>query len=453
MTAETTPHTDAAILDRLTGLIDQATSAGADAADAILVDSTSLSMARRLGQPESVERSESTDLGLRVFVGKRQAIVSSSDLTSGALDALVDRAVAMARSVPEDPHCGLATPDLLATAFPDLEQFDPGEPSPEALADLAQRAEDAARAVVGVTNSEGAEAGWARDRVAVAASNGFAHLRAATRHSLSVSVLAGEGTGMERDYDYDARVFAADLRPAEQIGRAAGEKAVRRLNPRKVGSAQVPVVFDPRVSRSLLGHLAGAVNGAAIARGTSFLKDRLEKPVFPAGVTIIDDPLRPRGLRSKSFDAEGVATARRQVIDDGVLTTWLLDLRSARQLGLHTTGNASRGVASPPSPSTTNFYLAAGQVAPRDLMADITGGLYVTELIGFGVNSVTGDYSRGATGFWIDGGEIAYPVSEITIAGNLVDMFAHLTAADDLEFRYGTDAPTVRIDGMTVAGQ
>jgi len=448
MTADSTN-----ILDRLTDLIAKARTAGADAADAILVDSTSLSMARRLGNPETVERSESTDVGLRVFVGQRQAIVSSSDMAQETLDDLVERAVAMARSVPEDPFCGLAEPGMLATEFPDLDQFDPDEPDPDTLVERAQRAEDTARAVAGVTNSEGAEAGWARNRVAVAASNGFAQVRAGTRHSLSVSVIAGEGTEMERDYDYDATVFAADLRAPEDIGQVAGDKAVKRLNPRKAESAQVPVVFDPRVSRGLPGHLAGAINGSAIARGTSFLKDKLGETVFPSAITVCDDPLRPRGLRSKAFDAEGVATRRRKIIDAGVLTTWVLDLRSARQLGLETTGSASRGVASPPSPGTTNFYIEAGDVEPQALMADIASGLYVTEMIGFGVNNVTGDYSRGATGFWIENGEIAYPVSEITIAGNLIDMFARTTAANDLEFRYGTDAPTLRIDGMTVAGQ
>lgn len=441
-------------LDRLEDLIGKARAAGADAADAVLISSASLSVARRLGNPERLERSESSDVGLRVFIGRRQAIVSSSDLSAQGLAALPERAVAMARSVPEDPFCGLADPDLLLRgAVPDLDMCDEAEPGTEALFELTARAEEAAMAVPGVTNSEGAEAGWSLASVALAASNGIARQYRRSGFSLSASVLAGEGTAMQRDYDYSSAVHLADLRAAEDIGQSAGERAVRRLGPRRVASTQVPVIFDPRVSSSLLGHLAGAINGAAVARGTSFLKDKLGKRIFADGIVIVDDPLRRRGLRSKPFDAEGVATTRRQVIDDGQLTTWILDLRSARQLGLATTGHASRGPSSPPSPSPSNFYLEAGAVSPAELMADIRSGLYITELIGMGVNGVTGDYSRGASGFWIENGELTYPVSEITVAGNLNTMFAAMTAADDLVFRYGTDAPTVRIEGMTLAGQ
>jgi len=368
------------------------------------------------------------------------------------LDELVERGLAMARSVPEDPFCGLAETGQLAGEVPDLDICDTDQPSPETLTDWAARAEEAARAVPGVTNSEGADASWGRSTVAMAASNGFSRTYSGSHCGFSVSVLAGEGTAMERDYDYTGAVYAADLRSPEEIGRSAGEKAVRRLNPRKVDSAQVPMVFDPRVARGFLGHLAGAINGTAVARGTTFLKDKLETQIFPSAITIVDDPLRPRGLRSKPFDGEGVAVMRRNVIDKGVLTTWFLDLRSARQLEMATTGHAARGTSSPPSPSATNLYLEPGALTPAGLMADIDSGFYVTEMIGFGVNGVTGDYSRGASGFWIDKGELAYPVSEVTIAGNLTDMFANVTAADDLEFRYGTDAPTVRVDGMTVAG-
>ena len=444
----------AQFLDRLEDLIGKARAAGADAADAVLISSASLSVARRLGKPERLERSESSDVGLRVFIGRRQAIVSSSDLSPQGLAALPERAVAMARSVPEDPFCGLADPGLLlAGDVADLDMCDATEPAAEALFELTARAEETALAVPGVTNSEGAEAGWGLTSVALAASNGMAREYRRSGFSLSAAVLAGEGTAMERDYDYSSAVHLADLRAAEDIGRSAGERAVRRLNPRRVASTQVPVIYDPRVSSSLLGHLAGAINGAAVARGTSFLKDKLGKPIFAEGIVIVDDPLRRRGLRSKPFDAEGVATARRQVIDNGILTTWILDLRSARQLGLQTTGHASRGPSSPPSPSPTNFYLEPGPLSPTALMADIRSGLYVTELIGMGVNGVTGDYSRGASGFWIENGELAFPVSEITVAGNLNAMFANLSAADDLVFRYGTDAPTVRIDGMTLAGQ
>ncbi len=440
-------------LDVLAALIERAKAAGADAADAVLVGGTSLSLSRRLGKPESLTRSEGADLGLRVLIGRRQAIVSSSDLSSSAMDELAARAVAMAGAVPEDPFCGLAEADLLATEDSGLDLCDTAEPPPETLTEWTARAEDAALGVAGVTNSEGAEAGWQRFSVALAASNGFARAYTTTRYSLSVAVLAGEGTAMERDYDYASTVHAEDLRSPEKIGRVAGEKAVARLNPRKVATAQVPVIYDPRVAGGIVRHLAGAINGAAVARGTTFLKDKLGEKIFSPSVTIVDDALRRRGLRSKPFDGEGVATRRHAVVENGVLKTWILDLRSARQLKMETTGHASRGTSSPPSPGATNLYLEPGTVSSNALMADIETGFYITELIGFGVNGVTGDYSRGAGGFWIEKGERAYPVSEVTVAGNLADMFLGLTAADDLEFRYGTDSPTLRIDGMTVAGQ
>jgi len=447
------PSLPADPLDLATDLVARARKAGADAADAVLFESASLNVAWRLGRSEGVERSESADLGLRVFLGRHQAVVSSTDLGAEALDELVARALAMARAVPEDPHCGLVEPERIAREIPDLDLCDPAEPAPEDLVARAAAAEDAARAVAGVTNSEGAEASWSRTRIHLAASNGFAGAYAVTQHSVGVSVVAGEDTAMERDYDYAIARFGSDLEDPAAIGRRAGERAVRRLNPRKAKSAAMPVVFDPRVARGLISHFASAINGAAIARGTSFLKDRMGERVFAAGVTVTDDARRKRGLRSKPFDGEGVATARRDLVADGVLTSWLLDRRSAHQLGLETTGHAARGASSPPSPSATNLYLAAGEVSPDALIADIAEGIYVTELIGMGVNGVTGDYSRGAAGFWIENGEIAHPVSEVTVAGNLKDMFAALVPADDLVFRYGIDAPTVRIDGMTVAGR
>ena len=440
-------------LQRLTDLLASARTMGAESADAVLVGSTSLSHAQRLGRPETLEREESLDLGLRVFVGRRQAVVSSSDLSAAALGELAERAVSMARSVPEDPFCGLAETALLAGDAPDLDICEDAEPSPETLIDWAARAEDAARAVPGVTNSEGGEAAWGRADIALAATHGFARAYSVTHVSISASVLAGEGTGMERDYDYTAGVHSGELRSPEDVGRTAGENAVARLNPRKVSTAQVPVIYDPRAARSLLGHLAGAVNGQSVARGTSFLKDKMDQRIFAPGIDIVDDPLRRRGLRSKPFDGEGVATARRALVEDGVLKGWILDLRSARQLGLTTTGNAARGTSSPPSPAPTNLSLAPGTATPEALMADIGQGLYITELFGFGVNGVTGDYSRGAAGFWIENGVRTDAVSEVTVAGHLNDMFANLVPADDLVFRYGTDSPTVRIDGMTVAGQ
>ena len=441
------------IIDRLQTLIGKAQSLGAEAADAVYVNSTSLSLSQRLGNPEDVMRSEDHDLGLRVLIGKRQAVVSSSDMADSALDELAERAVAMARHVPEDQYCGLADPDQLAGDLVDIDDFDPTEPTAEELIQLAAACEDAARAVSGVTNSEGADASWSASEIALVTSTGFAQTRRASRHSIGVSVLAGEGTGMERDYDFATKVYGADLPDAAGIGTSAREKAVKRLNPQKVSTAQVPVIFDPRVANSIVGHLSSAINGSAVARGTTFLKDAMGEAVFAPGITIVDDPHRRRGLRSKPFDGEGVATRPVNVIEDGRLTTWFLDCRSARQLKLTTTGHAARGTSSPPSPSASNLYMEAGTVSPEDLIGAVDKGLYVTELIGMGVNGVTGDYSRGCSGFWIENGELAFPVSELTIAGNLKDMFKAVTPASDLEFKYGTNAPTLRLDGMTVAGK
>jgi PmbA protein len=440
-------------LDLLSTLIARAKAQGADAADAVMFDSASLSVSWRLGRLEDVERSENRDLGLRVFFGKSQASASSTRNDTESLAALVDRVVAMAKAAPPDPYCGLADPALLEHQPRDLDLYDPVEPEAEALIARAAAAEDAARAVPGVTNSEGAGAGWGASRVAMLTSHGFAQTYRSSSHSVSVSVVAGEGTGMERDYDYSSARHCGDLADPAEIGASAGRRAVERLNPSKVGTSKVPVVFDPRVSSSLVGHLIGAITGPAIARGTSFLKDRLGQRIFAEGVVIVDDPHRKRGLRSRPFDGEGVRTSERRLIDDGVLTTWLLDSASARQLGLVTTGNASRGTSGPPGPSPSNLYMAPGKVSREALIGDIAQGFYVTELIGFGINGVTGDYSRGAAGFWIENGKLARPVSELTIAGNLKDMFLALTPADDLVFRYGTDAPTIRVDGMTVAGR
>jgi PmbA protein len=437
----------------LPSLLARAKALGADAADALLVESASLSIGRRMDRPERLERSESVDLGLRVFVGTRQAIVSSTDLKPATLEAMVERAVAMAKLVPEDPYTGIADPDQLAREIPELDLYDPAEPGTEALIEAARAGEAAALAVAGVTNSDGVSADWSQSRVTLAASNGFHQTYQRSRHSLSVSVIAGTGEKMERDYDYTSAIHRGDLKAAEEIGKSAGERAVRRLNPRKAESAKLPLIFDPRVASGFIGTLAGAISGGAIARRTSFLKDSLGQAIFAPGVSIVDDPFIRRGLRSKPFDGEGIAPLKRAVIEDGVLTTWILDLRSARQLGLASTGHASRGTGGPPSPSATNFYLAPGALTPSALLKETGQGLYITELMGPGVNAVTGDYSRGAAGFWIENGELAYPVSEITVAGNLRDMFRHLTPANDLTFRTGIDSPTVRIEGMTVAGR
>jgi len=439
-------------LNLLQDLVAKAKAAGADAADAVFFNSASLSHSQRLGKLERLEREESMDLGLRVFLGQRQAIVSSTDLAPNSFDEVVERVLAMARAVPEDPYCGLAAPEQLAKDLPSIELSDPIEPDPEALIERAKICEEAARAVEGVTNSEGAEAGWSRSEIALVTSAGFAGTYERTSHSLGTSVLAGEGLGMERDYEFSTTVFQEDLEDSAAIGRRAGEKAVSRLNPRKPATGRFPVVFDPRVSRSFLGHLAGAISGPAIARGTSFLKDKLDTGVFAAGIQITDDPHRARGLRSKPFDGEGIANGALNLVEDGVLKTWILDLSSARQLGLSTTGRASRGTSGPPGPSVTNLYMAPGDFAPAEMMADIEQGLYVNEMMGMGVNGVTGDYSRGAAGFWIENGELTHPVTEATVAGNLKEIFRNLTPANDLVFKYGSDAPTLRVEVMMVAG-
>lgn len=438
--------------DRLSSLVAEAKRRGADAADAVLIRSTSISHAQRLGEIEKLERQESFDLGLRVFRGKKQAIVSSTDFSKDALSELVGRAIDMAGMVPDDPWAGLADPDQLAVDIPDLDMVDADEPQSAELIEIARACEDAARAVEGITNSDGAEASWGHSAVTLAATNGFAGHYARTDCGVGVSVIAGEGAGMETEYDFAHAVYRSDLEDAAAVGTRAGERTVARLGARRMPTCQVPVVFDPRVAGGLLGHLAGAITGPSIARGSSFLKNSLGEKVFSDGIVVTDDPHRPRGQRSKPFDAEGVANRKRHLIEDGVLTTWLLDLASARQLGLETTGHAGRGPSGPPSPGPTNLYLEAGAVSPAELIGDIKSGFYVTSLMGMGVNGVTGDYSRGASGFWIENGEIAFPVTEMTIAGNLKDMYRSLTPANDLEFRYGTNSPTVRIEGMTVAG-
>ncbi|MGB7951806.1 MAG: TldD/PmbA family protein [Candidatus Binatia bacterium] len=444
---------EAELLDLATNLIEKARACGADAAEAMMVESRSLSLAYRNGKQEQLDRSEAIDLGLRVFHGHRQAIVSTSDLSPSSLAALVDLAISMARVVPEDPYCGLAEPDQLITHNNGIDIYEDGEPRIDILLARAAEAEDAARTVTGITNSEGAESSWGTTIKTIVTTNGLEKKYSRSWNSLAVSVVAGDGTAMERDYDFSTSVHADDLRSPSEIGRSAGRRAVRRLNPRKIASGNFPIVFDRRVSRSLLGHLSSAVNGSAVTRRTTFLKDKLKHKIFPAAITIVDDPLRKRGLKSRPFDAEGIAPRLLKIVDKGVLNSWVLDLRSARQLGMPTTGHASRGLTAPPSPSTTNLYLEPGDRSLEDLLADIKQGFYATELIGFGVNGITGDYSRGASGFWIEDGQTTYPVSEVTIAGNLPDMFANVSAANDLEFRYGTDAPSLRVEGMTVAGK
>ena len=442
-----------ALTDRAERLVNAALKTGADAADAVAVRSMSLSVEVRDGAVEESERAEGDDLGLRVLVGHRQAVVSTNDLAGDASVALAERAVAMARAAPEDKFAGLADGALLAHDFPDLDLLDPDLPSVAELEAMAKTAEQAALTVKGVAKSGGASASAGIGGMVLVTSHGFRGAYLGSRHGISMTAIAGEGTGMERDYDYSSSLHAADLDSPEKIGRTAGERAVERLNPRKVSTRKVPVVFDPRISGSLVSHLASAANGASVARKTSFLRDKMGAKLFDDGIRIVDDPLRKRGLRSHPFDGEGVAHRRLALVDDGVLHSWLLDCSTARELGLTTTGHASRGVSSVPSPSPSNLHMEPGRQSPEDLIADIDDGFYVTDLIGMGVNMVTGDYSRGASGFWIENGKRTYPVSEVTIAGHLFDIFRTLTPANDLEFRYSTNAPTLRLEGLTVAGQ
>ena len=438
--------------ERAAALIDRARRAGAQAADAVYIADAAESVAVRLGALEDLERSESEHVSLRVFAGKGSASIGSSDLADAALEELAVRAVAMARAAPEDPYAGLAPEDLLARgALPDLDLSDEAAPSPAELRRVAEETEAAALAVAGVTNSQGGSASAGRTVVALATSHGFAGGYVTTSHSVSASVVAGEGAGMQRDFAWRATRHRADLPGAAEIGRLAGERAVARLAPGRLASGPMPVVFDPRVGGTLVGHLVSAMTGSAIARRASFLLGHDGEQLFPEDITIIDEPLRVRGLRSKPFDGEGLPTARRVLVENGRLTGWLMNVAAARQLGGQPTGHATRGGGAP-GIGNTNTHLAAGRQTPAELIADIADGVYVTELIGQGVNGVTGDYSRGASGVRIVNGQFAGPVAEFTVAGNLLAMFAGLRAANDLEWHRAVNVPTLRIDGMMVAG-
>ncbi|GBQ98675.1 zinc-dependent microcin-processing U62/PmbA/TldD [Acetobacter nitrogenifigens DSM 23921 = NBRC 105050] len=441
-------------LDLACDLVARAKKGGADAADAVFIGGTSLGVGVRYGATEELERSETTDLGLRVFLGRRAAIVSTSNLDPAGFEALIEQALAMARVLPEDAHAGLPDSAALIGRIDqnDLDLVDPTEPAVDALLDRARAVEDAARAIGGVTNTSGASASWGRSEVALASTLGVAGHYARTSHSMSISVLAGEGTDMQRDYDYDSAVHLSDLGDPTAVGTSAGRKAVARLNPSRPRTGAFPVVFDPRISNSFLGHLSGAINGASIARGTSFLKTKLGERIFADGVSVIDDPTRRRGARSRPFDGEGLRCETLSLVEDGVLQTWVLDSRSGRQLGLRSNGRATRGASSPPSPGLTNLFFTPGQETPEALMSDIQEGLYITEMMGSAINGITGDYSRGGAGFMIRNGQLAEPIAEFTIAGNLLDMFARIRLANDLRFRFGSDAPTLRIDALSVAG-
>jgi len=436
--------------------LEAAKSAGADSADVIAVNGTSIGIDVRDGVLEQAERSEGVDIGLRVFVGQRQSCVSVSDARDEAIHRMAERAVAMAREAPADPHAGLADPARLATRT-GMEALDLADPAPEPsaaeLEDDARTAEAAARAVAGVTRIDSASAGYSRRAVHLAASNGFSAGYARTDRSRSCVAISGEGTGMERDYDYDTRIFQSDLRDAAEIGTSAGERAVARHGPRRPKTGTYPVLFDERVAGSLVGHLLSASNGAMIARGSSWLRDALGEQVLPQGLDILEDPHRVRTSGSRLYDAEGIPTQARKIVEDGRLTGWILDLATARKLGLETTGNAARGTGGPPQPSVTNIALTQGTQSRDELIRQMGTGLLVTSMIGSTINPNTGDYSRGASGFWIENGQIAYPVSECTVAGNLREMLMRIVPANDARLHLSRVVPSILIDGLTLAGE
>jgi PmbA protein len=438
--------------DKAEKLVEQARAAGAEAADAIYVGERSSGVQVRKGALEDVHRSEGEEIGLRVFLGSKSASVASSDLSDEALSALVGRVLAMAAEAPEDSYAGLAPAELLMRGpLADLDNWDGVEPDPAALKARALEAEAAALAVAGVTNSNGGSASASASTIALATSHGFAGAYRASGHSCSASVVAGEGSGMQRDHAWHSARHADDLEDPAEIGRRAGSRAVARLGNVKIAPGKLPVLFEPRVAGTLLGHFAAAITGSSIARKTSFLQGRLGEQVFARGITIHDDPLRKRGLRSRAFDGEGLPVRPMDIVADGVLTSWLATSADARQLGIQPTGHAVRGVSGAPGAGPSNLFLSAGARSREELLSAFARAILVTELIGQGVNGVTGDYSRGAAGFLIERGEIAGPVSEITIASNLKDMFAALEPANDLRFRRGIDSPTLLIPEMTVA--
>jgi PmbA protein len=450
---ESSTQGDMPVQDAISYLLKQVKTLGADAADIIAMEGADVSIAVREGKTETVQRAESSGIGLRVLVGKRQAMVSVSDRIPQNLKNIAEQAVAMAKVVPEDPFVQIAEEALWVKKIPELDLYDAYEPPVELLSKAAIDTENAAVSVPGITNTEGAEAGYGSSQVWLANSFGFSQHYRTSFSSLSVSVLAGSGEAMERDYAYHSVRHYHDLKSPQMIGKEAADRTLARLNPRQPKTGNVPVIFDPRVAKSIVGILISAINGASIARGTSFLKDALGQSVFPAGISIINDPHRIRGIGSRPFDAEGLPCQKWKLIEDGKLTNWLMDLRSANQLGLKSTGNASRGLGSAPSPSSHNVYMENGTITPKEMIAQVKEGFYVTETFGSGVNLITGDYSQGAAGFWIENGQFAGPVSELTIAGNLREMFKTILPANDLVFEYQTNAPTLRIDGMMLAGK
>jgi len=439
-----------ALTSKAEQLVEIARKLGADACDVIAVTGTSLAVEVRDGKVEETERAEGDDVTVRVFIGKRNAAVSANAVQDP--EALVERAVAMARVAPEDPYAGLADQDRLLKELPALELLDETEVSATELTEWAKEAEAAGLAVSGVSKSGGASASWRLSGAVLATSHGFSGAYIASRHGLSMTAVAGEGTSMERDYDFDYRTFLEDMESPAVIGRRAGERTVRRLNPRKVETGTVNVIYESRAAKSLVSHFSSAVNGASVARKTSFLKNKMGERLFAPGIRITDDPRKRRGAATRPFDGEGTAAEFLQMIEDGVLQNWFLDTASAKELGLTPNGRAQRSGAGT-SPGSTNLTLEPGQKSVEQMMAETGRGLLVTDLIGHGVNAVTGDYSRGAAGFWYENGEIVHPVSEITIAGNLIDMFARLVPANDLDARYSVAAPSILIEDMALAGE
>ncbi|MDU8943776.1 TldD/PmbA family protein [Ovoidimarina sediminis] len=436
-------------------LLDAATKAGATAADAIAVDGTSISVDVRAGALEQAERAEGLEIGLRVLVGARQASVSASDLSDRTIAEMAERAVMMAREAPEDPHVGLAEPGQLSEIrdAKGLELEDPAaEPAPSALEDVARDAEAAALAVEGISMVQSASATYGRRRIHLAGTNGFEGGYGRTDTSLSCVAITGEGTGMERDYYGEMRVFAADLPDAAEIGRIAGERTVARLGAKKPPTGAYPVLYDERVAASLIGHLLQATNGTAIARGASWLRDAMGEEVLPPALSLHEDPHRLRASASKPFDGEGLRTRARDIVANGMLTGWTLDLATARKLGLESTANAARGTSSPPNPSNHNIALTQGTQSRDDLIREMGTGLLVTSMIGTSINQTTGDYSRGASGFWVENGEITYPVNECTVAGNLRDMLRTLVPANDARLHLSRVVPSCLVEGLTIAG-
>ncbi|MDP2081246.1 MAG: TldD/PmbA family protein [Pseudotabrizicola sp.] len=442
-------------LSRLTdALLSAARRAGAEQADALAMDGTSLSIDIRAGKLEQAERSEGVEIGLRVLIGGRQACVSASDISDATIAALAERAVAMAREAPADPYAGLADPDQIARSW-DLSALELSDPAPEPgaaeLEAAARAVELAAMDRAGITQVE-ASASYGRRAMHLAATNGFSGGYGRTSHSLSAVAFTGEGTAMERDWAAEGRIYASDMPGAEGIGYLASERALQRAGAVRPKTGTYAVLFDERVASSLIGHLLSATNGAAIARGASWLRDAMGQQVLPAHLSVIEDPHRVRIGASRPFDGEGLPTQRRVIVENGVLTGWTLDLATGRKLGMPSTANAARGASSPPSPSTSNIDLTPGTHSRDDLIAQMGTGLLVTSMIGSTISATTGDYSRGAAGFWVENGVIQYPVNECTIAGNLRDMLLRIIPANDARSHLSTRVPSLLIDGMTLAG-